>query len=77
MASKKKIEYGFLSAMVGPMDGKEVISKASFFNRLEAEYPSGDGWEVYETNMTTRTVSVGTDTYTYPYVTYHVRKVLG
>lgn len=77
MATKKKIEYGFLAAKIAPMDTDVTVSKARFFALLEESYPSADGWEVFDTeSVLVRTLYAGSET-ELPFVTYHVRKVNG
>lgn len=68
MATKKKIEYGFIVAPVGVSESEKSVSKTGFFERMEAQYPSSDGWEVWSVSVTpTGTAEV--------VVAYHLRKV--
>ena len=42
MTTKKAtIEYGVLVEPIG-----ETMTKSTFFQKLEEQYPSGEGWEV-------------------------------
>lgn len=77
MAAKKKIEYGMQAAKIGPTDSESTVSKATFFELLEKNYPSADGWEVYNTeSIVVRTSYAGQET-ELPFVTYHLKKVNG
>lgn len=70
MVTKKeaKIEYGFVIAPVGTGDSDTAIGKKSFLERVEAEYPSAEGWEVWSSQ-----VYPGQATYT---VAYHLKRVI-
>jgi len=68
MAGKKgSIEYGLLVAPLGIGDTDTTISKKSFFERMEAQYPYKEGWRVTERN----TIPSGTGVI----ITYHLEKV--
>lgn len=69
MAKKEqKIEYGLKAAPIGVGEG--TISKEQFFQSLEAEYPSAEGWEVWHTDVTPATDSRYL-------VVYHLKRVNG
>jgi len=68
MATKKGTEYGFLIGTVSTGNTENTITKASFLATLESQYPSAQGWEVYDTQVT----PLSGLTFT---VAYHVRKV--
>jgi hypothetical protein len=68
MASKKvKIEYGLMIAPVGVIDSESSMTKKTFFEKMEVQYPSADGWVVTE-----RSVVPAGQTFV---VTYHLQKV--
>ena len=46
VAKKVTIEYGVLVAPLGGVDNDETMTKATYFQKLEEQYPSGEGWEV-------------------------------
>lgn len=70
MAKKDaKIEYGFVIAPVGGGDSETALGKKSFLERVEAEYPSAEGWEVWSVQ-----VYPGQGNYT---VAYHLKRVVG
>jgi hypothetical protein len=64
----KGFEYGLLVAPLGQGDTDTTISKAGFFERLEAQYPSAEGWEVWNTDS----FSTGTGVV----VVYHTKRAL-
>lgn len=71
MAKKdQKIEYGFVIAPIGTVDNENSITKKSFLERVEAEYPSAEGWEVFDT----QTYPNPNQTYT---LAYHLKRVNG
>ena len=78
MASNKvTIEYGFVSAKIAPQDSESTMSKVSFHARVESEYPSASGWEVYQADsILVRTPYNGLEV-ELPYVTYFLKKVNG
>lgn len=72
--TKQKIQYGLQAAKIGPTDSESTVSKAHFFELMEANYPSGEGWVVYATETTpVPTMYNGTSTELL-HVTYHLRK---
>lgn len=68
MAGKAVFEYGLLVAPLGTADSDFSLSKSSFFALLDAQYPSSEGWEVWDTN----TVPSGTGVI----VIYHTKRAL-
>jgi hypothetical protein len=69
MATKKsKIEYGLVVGNISTVNSDSTVTKAKFFEELERQYPSTEGWEVYATQTAALTGQVFT-------VSYHVRKV--
>ena len=68
MATKKGFEYGFIIGTVGTSDSDNTITKSNFLKELERQYPSANGWEVYDTQVT----PLSGLTFT---VAYHLRKV--
>ena len=67
--AKKSIEYGVLIAPIGTVDSDTSMTKKTFFARLEAEYPSADGWEVVSREVTPTGSTV--------IMAYHLQKVNG
>ena len=49
MATKKKIEYGLMVAPIGTINSDKSMTKATFFETVEEQYPSAEGWEVCST----------------------------
>jgi len=48
MTTKKAtIEYGVLVAPLGGVDNGETMTKATFFQKLEEQYPSSEGWKLF------------------------------
>jgi len=46
MAKKVGTEYGVLVAPIAPIDSDTGLSKRTFFERLEDQYPVSQGWVV-------------------------------
>ena len=65
---KKGTEYGFVIGTVGIGNSENTVTKAAFLAALESQYPSSEGWVVYDTQV----APLSGLTFT---VTYHVRKV--
>jgi hypothetical protein len=70
MAAKKKIEYGLMVAPIGTINSDKSMTKVTFFEKMEEQYPSAEGWEVYSTS-----VEAGTSDAVL--VAYHLKKVNG
>ena len=68
--NEKKVEYGFVIAPIGALDNENSITKKSFLERVETEYPSTEGWEVFQI----QTYPNPNQTYT---VAYHMKRVNG
>jgi hypothetical protein len=66
--SKKKVEYGLVVAPIGTTNSDKSMTKATFFETVEAQYPSADGWEVYSI-----TCDAGSSETVF--LAYHMRKV--
>lgn len=58
MPSKKKIDYAMFIRAVSK-NGSDTLSgavgTATFFETLEKNYPSGEGWEVYNSTFLEQT----------------------
>ncbi len=70
----QKYEYGFVAATIGVADSESTLSKKSFLARIEQEYPSADGWEVYQVTSVPLQQTWNGMNMTLPYVTYHLRR---
>lgn len=71
----KVIEYGMKSGLIGQSNNENMSTKQAFFDAMEAEYPSSEGWEVYATEVTPLEQNFMGAKVFLPYTTYHLRKL--
>lgn len=62
-----KYEYGFVIGSVSAAQTDGTITKSQFFENLESQYPSKDGWEVWNVSSVPLNGQIFV-------VSYHVRR---